>query len=216
MPNRGEPVYREEHNLWAATRAIGPLVLIGILATAVAPIAPPAGVAAALSPKPAVGVLDFDAPPTVHSAGTVIPQQFAADDLSSQLGSTGENRFVMLPRNDVRQAQTALNWRGADTGSRQRLGALAERLHADKLVVGRITSYHLSSEGGWGGAARAFSGNTTVSVRVFDVHSRQWTWQTTASGHGRSSTMGQAARNLMRSAVTPTVSGVATAVSNAK
>jgi hypothetical protein len=214
MPNKGEPVYGREDDLRA--RAIGPLVLIGILATGLATIAPPPRVADALLLKPAVGVLDFEAPATVHSAGTVIPQQFAGDDLSSQLGSAAEDRFVMLARTDVRQAQAALNWSGVDTDRRERLGALAERLHADKLVVGRITAYTSSPEGGGAGRIRGFSGNTTISVRVFDVHSRQWTWQTTASGQGRASTAGQAARNILRSAVTRTVSGLATALSNTK
>jgi hypothetical protein len=216
MPNRGERVDRKKRNVWGAARASGPLVLIGILAASLAPIAPPGSMADALSLKPAVGVLDFAAPPTVNSAGTVIPQQFAGDDLSSQLASAAENRFVMLARNDVRQAQAALNWSSVDADRRERLAALAERVHADKLVVGRITTYNLESEGGGGGRTRGFTGTTTISVRVFDVHSRQWTWQTTASGNGRASTAGQAVRNLMRSAVTRTVSGVATALSNAR
>ena len=216
MQNRGEPVYGREHNPRVRARAIGRLVLIGILATGSAPIAPLGSVADALSLKPAVGVLDFDAPATINSAGTVIPQHFAGDDLSSQLASAAENRFVMLARDSVRHAQVALNWRGVDTDRRERLGALAELVHADKLVVGRITTYNLENEGGGSGRTRGFTGSTTISVRVFDVHSRQWTWQTTASGQGRASSASQAARTIMRSAVTRTVNGLATALSNAK
>lgn len=215
MPSKGRRVYRKHGSLRFAARAIGALVSMGLLATGLASISSPASVADALSLKPTVGVLDFDAPPTVNPAGTVIPQRFAADDLSSRLEAAAEDRFVMLARDDVRHAQAALNWRGADGLSRDRLSVLAERLHANKLVVGRITTYHLAHEGG-PGAARAFSGNATIAVRLFDVHTRQWIWQTTASGNGRASTTAQAARNVLRNAVMRTVDGLTTALSNAR
>lgn len=216
MPGTGRRVCRKHGGLRFAARAVGALISMGILATGLASISPPASVADAFSLKPTVGVLDFDAPPTVNTAGTVIPQRFAADDLSSRLAAAAEGRFVMLARDDVRHAQVALNWRGADGTSRDRLSALAERLHANKLVVGRITTYHLDHEGGPGGGARSFSGTANITVRVFDVHTRQWIWHTTASGSGRANSTAQAARNVLRSAVMRTVDGLTTVLSNGK
>jgi hypothetical protein len=84
MPGKARPVYGEEPGLRFGPRAIGALVAIGLLTTRLASI-PPANLADALSLKPAVGVIDFDAPVTAHSAGTVIPQQFAA--MTCRIGS---------------------------------------------------------------------------------------------------------------------------------
>lgn len=195
----------------AVARTIGVLLLLAVLASAGTWPAPPATAAGALPSSPAIGVVSFYSPRPLNSAGGVIPEQFAADDLSTMLGSASRGRFVVIARDRVRQAEGVLKWRDADVLSSTRLGELARRLHADVLITGRITLFALNQEG-WGASAkRSYNGSATTVVQVFDSATHRWTWETTQSGHGRGASWSLAAKAVLHNTVMRTVTPLATA-----
>ncbi len=144
--------------------------VVCVLAMAVAATAPEA-IAAGI---PNVAVVDFYAISPVGGAVGIIPERFAADDLSAMLARAGAGQITVVPRADVQQAQRELGWTTADVLRFARMGALAQRVHADRLAVGWIRELAAVRDGGEGagvqprGAGSGTFASATVQVQVFD------------------------------------------------
>ena len=133
----------------------------------------------------AVGVVDF------YPGGTggggdlgVIPVQYVADDLSAALARSAAQQISVLPRAQVASEESALRWRGQDVLSFARLGELAERLHADRLVVGWITLLRVGRMDTNSPAGGQFMGYVNLVVQIFDRGQGRLVWETTGYGTG--------------------------------
>ncbi len=176
---------REAHPAWSRVLAFRPVlgcvfVLASVLVAALQG-APARGASTAI---PTVGVVDFYAIPSI-SPFLITPERFTADDLSGMLTRAGTERITVVPRPEVLQAERAIGWRNDDVLHFARMGELAQRLHADRLVVGWIRDLRVDGDG-----FHVFfpfpngdliSGYAVLQVQVFDtsqgrlVMSRQFT-----------------------------------------
>ncbi len=124
---------------------------------------------------PNVAVVDFYAISPAAGAAGILPERFAADDLSAMLARAGAGRITVVPRQDVRQAQRELGWTTADVLRFARMSALAQRVHADRLAVGWIRELAAQRDAGEGagvqprGAAGGTFASAAVHVQVFDA-----------------------------------------------
>ena len=132
-----------------------------------------------------VGVVDF------YPGGTggggdlgVVPTRYVADDLSAVLAHAGAGQISVLPRAEVARAESALRWRGADVLSFARLGELAERVRADRLVVGWITVLSLDRMDTIATPGGQYLGAVSLVVQIFDPREGRLVWQTTGYGTG--------------------------------
>ena len=147
-------------------------------------VASPGGAGAAN--VPVVAVADFYASTPVGSYEGMVPERFAADDLTAQLTAASAGQFALVPRVQVEQAETALHWRTEDVLRFGRLTALARAVGADELVVGWITMLSVETGGHQtfppdGGGNGSPTGDATVVVQVFSAaqgrvvaETRQW------------------------------------------
>ncbi len=124
---------------------------------------------------PSVAVVDFYAISPVAGAVGIVPERFAADDLSAMLARAGAGQITVVPRQDVQQAQRELGWTTADVLRFARMGALAQRVHADRLAIGWIRELAAQRDAGEGagvqprGAAGGTFASAAVHVQVFDA-----------------------------------------------
>jgi hypothetical protein len=80
----------------------------------------------------------------------VIPERFAADDLSSLLTHASAGRLEVIPRETMQRAEGAMRWQEADVLHFDRLRALARAVAADRLVLGWIPLLQVEASGGGG------------------------------------------------------------------
>ena len=124
------------------------------------------------APGPGVAVVDFYAPSPLPPVGAVIPEQLAADVLANLLTQSASPPLILLSRATVRQAASAIGWKGSDVLSFARLQELARRLNAGRIVTGWIQRLEVN-QGGSGspipGGGNAVTGFATINVQVFDV-----------------------------------------------
>jgi len=169
----------------------------------------PAGVrpsAAASPPALTVGVVDFYSPGYVPALVGVFPEQFAADDLSAALAKAGP--MSLVPRSVMRQAEAALRWRAADALSFSRLADLAQRAHADRLVVGWLQHFAVGPDNGGDvgiPSGGPFMGTATVVVQVFDPAQGRLVWQTTGNGWSQGLILRLVVQDVLHQAIAPTV-----------
>jgi hypothetical protein len=97
-----------------------------------------------------VGVVDFYAPTPLGAFSGVIPERFAADDLSSLLTHASAGRLEVIPRETMQRAEGAMRWQEADVLHFDRLRALARAVAADRLVLGWIPLLQVEASGGGG------------------------------------------------------------------
>ncbi len=121
-----------------------------------------------------VAVVDFYAPSPLPPIEGFVPETLAADELTGLLTASADRRVLVVSRDAVRQAESAMAWRGSDALRFARLQELARALNVDRLVVGWIQRLDLDQGGGGGpqagGGGRHFlSGFATVTVQVFDA-----------------------------------------------
>jgi hypothetical protein len=135
-----------------------------------------------------VGIVDFYSPTPLGSFAGVIPERFAADALAGLLTRAAEDRFTVVSRAAMGQAEAALHWRAEDVLRFGRLSTLAHVVGADWLVVGWITMLSVKTGGGHrrpfpngDGGNGPPTGEATVVVKVFDAiqgrivaERRQW------------------------------------------
>lgn len=162
---------------------------------------------------PAVAVAEFYAPTPVGSFEGMVPERFAADDLSAQLVYAGAGRLALVPRARVEQAEASLRWHNEDALRFARLTALARAVGVNELVVGWITSLSVETGGHQtfppdGGGNGAPTGDATVVVQVFSAaqgrivaETRQWA---STTGFVRE----LLAERALHEALSPTVPGL--------
>jgi hypothetical protein len=121
-----------------------------------------------------IGVVDFYAPTPLAAFSGVFPERFAADELSNLLVRSPSDRFKVIPRATMQQAEGAMRWQEADVLHFDRLRALANSVTADLLVVGWIPLLQVETGGGGGSPPLASDGGGLPSalvnlvVQVFD------------------------------------------------
>jgi len=158
---------------------------------------------------PVVAVVDFYALSPVGPIAGVVPEWFAADDLSRMLAQAGVDRLTVLPRGSVQQAERDLAWRDADVLRYARLSALAERLHADRLVVGWIRQLTLGLDShsvdfpSLGGGPILAS--AVVVVQIFDAAQGRIVAQTQTEGDAIGSIRPFLAETVLHRALVPAV-----------
>jgi len=183
-------------------------IAVGVLPAvfAVLPIGAPSHAAAAPA-VPAVGVVKFYAPWPVPAFVGVFPDQFATDDLSAALARAGAGQIAMVPPQAMRQAESALRWQGSDVLTYARLTDLAQRAHADLLVVGWIKLFAVGSDDGDRGipSGGMFSGTATVVVQVFDPAQGRLVWETSGSGQSQGFVLSIVIQDILHRAIAPTV-----------
>lgn len=157
-------------NLGRRQRKLGATLCALLVVAAVLPPRQTAGAAPAI---PTVGVVDFYAISPVAPIVGVIAERFSADDLSTMLARAGTERLTVLPRAAVQQAEREEGWRNADVLRYARLRSLAERLHADRLVVGWIRQLIVNTDSDGGAFPKLGGGPIMASavlvVQVFDA-----------------------------------------------
>jgi hypothetical protein len=97
-----------------------------------------------------VGVVDFYAPTPLGAFSGMVPERFAADDLSSLLTHAPAGRLEVIPRETMQRAEGAMRWQEADVLHFDRLRALARAVAADRLVLGWIPLLQVEASGGGG------------------------------------------------------------------
>ncbi len=186
--------------------------------TALALLPPPDARAPAAPETRMVAVVDFCAPISLQTSEDALAQRIVADDLADLLARAAEERFAVIPRVIVEQAEAALQWRDEDALSTERLRALARAVGAGWLVVGWIPMLSIgSSERGLihpPNSRRRPQGEASVVVRLFDaamgrtvVEVQHWV---SAVGDVRP----MLAEEVLRRALEPTVSRLITALAD--
>jgi hypothetical protein len=120
-----------------------------------------AGVSAART----VGVVDFYAPSQLGAYG-IVPERFAANDLSMLLTQAAVGQFTVVSRASIGRAEASLGWQTVDALRFDRLRALAQALGADTLIVGQI-SLLVNLDGGR--TPPNASADTNLVLQVFDA-----------------------------------------------
>ncbi len=169
----------------AATRWAGCVLAILVAVTGLVPQRTTAAAGIAT-----LGVVDFYAVSPVEAVAGVIPQRTAADDLSSMLARASEGRFTVIPRAALQQAEAEVRWREADVLHFDRLRALAQRVNADRLVVGWLEMSVGKGSGGDGAIPRAggggeYDGFTSLVVQVFDASQGRIVAEVTGSAYAQ-------------------------------
>lgn len=157
-----------------------------------------------------VAVVDFYAPTPVPEYAGVIPERFAADDLSGMLAQVAGGRLILISRATVEKAEADLRWHADDVLHFARLSALSQSLHADRLVVGWISQFAVGHEpngevvihGGGG----PITGHAVVVVQVFDAAEGRLVAQTSAEGNALGGLNSLVAAQTLHEALQPTIS----------
>ena len=159
-------------------RGCAPAVCIALL---LLPAGCPVWSADAAPPVPTVGIVTFDTVTPVPPVSGLVAERFAADDLSAMLARAANDRFRVIPRSAVQEAQRDIGWRAGDIIRYERMAKLARRLGADRLVVGSIRQLSNSTDDVADGGGPIL-GSADVTVQVFDA--AQGRIITNARGHG--------------------------------
>ena len=182
-------------------------ILMTAAAVVVLSLIPVAGMTAQSSP--AVAVVDFYATTPVPEFAGVIPERFAADDLSGMLAQTGRDRFMLIPRATTEQAEADLRWHEDDVLHFARLSDLSRNLHADRLVVGWISQFVVghepNSEMTMHGGGGPITGFAIVVVQVFDAAQGRIVAETRAEGYGQGGLHSLVAQQTLHGALLPTI-----------
>lgn len=189
------------------------LVIAAVLATASASMA---GSAAARGSN--VAVVDFYAATPLPPVVGVDPEVLAADELASRVAHSAGAQITVIPRATVRQAESAMAWRGSDVLRFARLRELARALDADLLLVGRIDRLDLDQSGGNGGGSqgrgfRTMSAFAAVTVQVFDPRQGRIVSHVERSAYNLGVVQSRVAEQLIRRVVEATVPAVMGALS---
>jgi hypothetical protein len=150
-----------------------------LLSGAAAGSVPSAPAAAAAAVRPVVAVAGFYAPGALPLSVLIDPQPYAADVLTALLVRGGGPVLTVLPRVTVLAEERTLGWHSPDVLNFSRLGALAQGVQADRLVVGWITRVAVTRLDLF-----VFSGDVAMNVQVFDARQGRIVWQRETEGFG--------------------------------
>jgi hypothetical protein len=170
------------------------------------------GAAIAVSSVPTVGVCDFYALTPVSSVSGVIPEEFAADDLSATLAARAGGRYRVIPRPSIRAAEKEIRWRDSDVLRYGRLTELARRLHSDRLVVGWIRELVNASDVVVDGGNGPIEGSADVTVQVFDATQERVIGGTRGRGDAIGAVRGALTEEVLARAVEATIPAISPAL----
>lgn len=154
-----------------------------------------------------VGVVDFYAPTPLGAFVGIVPERFAAEDLSRLLTRAASARFAVVPPSTMQQAEEAMRWQSADVLHFDRLRALARAVGADRLVVGWISLFSVDAGGGGhriliaaddGGPPTA---TANIVVQVFDQATARLVAETRQSASVLGATRSQSAGLVLHAAL---------------
>ena len=129
--------------------------------------------------RPIVAVADFYAPGALPVFLVTDPEQYAADVSAGLLMRAGGDALTVLPRGEVRTAERSLGWRSRDALNFSRLGALAQALGADQVLVGWISRATIYRQD-----FALFAGDAVINTQLFDVRQGRIVWQRENFGSG--------------------------------
>jgi hypothetical protein len=174
---------------WRTYRLIAGLMVV-VLAGAIL-ASGPAGAA-----DHTVAVAVFYAPTPLPSFPSMVPEQYAAANLTVMLAAAAGGRITIVPRDQVMVKESELHWREADVLQFARLGELAHAVGADRVVVGwiRVLTWNAGGSGGradimGGGNAGIRYGLADVVYQVFDAAQGRIVYETRAEGHSVGGTL---------------------------
>ena len=144
-----------------------------------APVRPAASAAVAPADRPIVAVANFYSPGALPVSVVTDLEPYAADVLTGLLVRAGGSAITVLPRSEVRAQQRALGWRSQDALNYSRLGALAQALHADRLMLGWISRVSVYRQD-----IVVFNVDVALNIQMFDARAGRIVWQRGADGFG--------------------------------
>ncbi len=151
--------------------ALAGLAPAGPAASAPVPVAP--------QDRPIVAVVDFYSPGALPISVVTDLEPYAADVLTGLLVRAGGAAITVLPRGEVRARQRVLGWRAQDALNYSRLGALAQALRADRLMLGWISRVSVFRQD-----ILAFNADVALNMQMFDARAGRIVWQREANGFG--------------------------------
>ncbi len=196
---------------WPVT-PLTPAWVIVAAVLAVASSAPAAGGAPAR--RLAVGVVDFYAPGPLPSLVGVVPEVLAADDLAGLVARSAGAQTTVIPRDTVRQAESALGWQRSDVLRFARVRELGRALEADLLLLGWIDRLELDRGGGGAQQGRGplVTGFAAVTVQVFDPRQGRIVSQVERSTYEIGVVNSRVAERLIQRVVEGTVPSILSAI----
>jgi hypothetical protein len=175
-------------------------------------------VPAAAGPAPRasrIGAVDFYAVGPIPPVVGLTPEVLAADDLAGQVASSAGAQVTVIPRATVRQAESAMGWRGSDVLRFARLRELARAIDADILLLGWIDRLELDRGGTGGNQGHGFpmlTGFASVTVQVFDARQGRIVSQVARSAYETGIVSSRVAERLIQRVVEGTVPSVLSAI----
>jgi len=143
-----------------------------------------------------IGAVDFAVRPPMPSISGLFPGRFAADDVTTLLERDTHAPLVVISRQTMAQAQTALGWRETDMTKYARLSALAERAQATYLAIGTIDRLALERQ-----TNSSYRATATVHIQVFTLVPARITGAVAGSGSAVASTSRTAAQQALHQAI---------------
>lgn len=166
---------RPHHHVFALAAALcvalAGLAPAGPAASAPVPVAP--------ASRLIVAVADFYSPGAQPVSVVTDLEPYAADVLTGLLVRAGGAAITVLPRSEVRAQQRALGWRAQDALNYSRLGALAQALRADRLMLGWISRVSTFRQD-----FLAFNADVALNMQMFDARAGRLVWQRETDGFG--------------------------------
>ncbi|HKV45127.1 MAG TPA: hypothetical protein VJT32_10710 [bacterium] len=181
-------------------------VALAVFVSAVTLSGEPGGAATGVK---TVGVVDFYAPTPLGMFVGVIPERFAADDLSVLLSRAADGRFTMIPRGTIERAEGALRWQEVDVLHYDRLGALARAVGADALILGWIPLLAVDAAGGGMAIPPDGEGPPTAEanlvIQVFDAAQGRRVAETRQAASGLGTSRSLLTQRVLHDALVPAV-----------
>lgn len=157
---------------------------------------------------PVAGVAEFYAVGTLPLFALTDPERYCADALTALAARAGADVLTVLPRAEMHRAEAALGWRTSDALSFGRLGALAQAVRADRLIVGWIKQAEAYPQSFF-----EFDGHAVLDTQVFDARQGRITWQRETEGYGMAPARGLALEEALDNALARGVRAAVTAAS---
>lgn len=152
------------------------LGLAGALAAGPAASAP---AAVAPADRPIIAVAEFYSPGALPISVVTDLESHAADVLAGLLVRGGGSALTVLPRSEVWAQERSLGWRARDALNYSRLGALAQALHADRVMLGWISRVSVYRQD-----VLIFNADAALNVQMFDARAGRIVWQRETEGYG--------------------------------
>jgi len=165
----------------ARRRAPAWAIVAALLVAGMLPAVPAVSAPATVAPadRPIIAVAEFYSPGAPPISVVTDLESYAADVLTGLLVRGGGSALTVLPRGEVRGAERSLGWHAQDALNYSRLGALAQALHADRVMLGWITRVSLFRQD-----VLVFNADAALNMQMFDARQGRIVWQHGTDGYG--------------------------------